>query len=261
MFKDLTGLKFGKLTVIERVENYVSPKGSPSAQWRCSCDCGDNDNVIVSTARLTRGVTKSCGCLRRDLYGKQNDCEIKGYYATLYTELREPFYVDLEDLPKVLKVYWYKDKDGYLVGKRKGKIIKLHRYIMGFPKGKKVDHLGGENTRHDNRRYNLRVATSVENAQNRKRDTRNKSGTTGVCKKGKRWVAYISIDGKQITLGSFVNIEDAIKTRKEAESKYYKEWSYDNSQEAYQNAHNDETARGEANENILRQRGDEAVVA
>lgn len=261
MVEDLIGLKFGKLTVIKRVDDYVSPKGEHKPRWQCSCSCGDNDEVIATSNCLKQGEVKSCGCLRRDLYGKQNDCEITGNYATLYTESREPFYVDLEDLPKVLKVYWCKDKDGYLVGNRKGKIIKLHRYIMNFPKGKKVDHLGGENTRHDNRRYNLRVATSAENAQNRKKNSRNKSGTTGVCKKGKRWVAYISIDGKQITLGSFVNIEDAIKTRKEAESKYYKEWSYDNSQEAYQNAHNDETARGEANENILRQCGNEAVVA
>lgn len=52
----------------------------------------------------------------------------------------------------------------------------------------------------------------------------NKSGTKGVSwsnKQGK-WVAAIGFKGKQLYLGSFENIEDAIFTRKEAEEKYFK---------------------------------------
>ena len=56
---DLTGKKFGRLTVIERaVEN--GPKGQP--KWRCNCGCGSV--CIVDGASLRNGVTKSCGCWR-----------------------------------------------------------------------------------------------------------------------------------------------------------------------------------------------------
>lgn len=58
---DLTGMKFGKLTVIKRAENYISPCGSKSAQWLCKCECG-NEKVIKASA-LRKGATKSCGCI------------------------------------------------------------------------------------------------------------------------------------------------------------------------------------------------------
>lgn len=58
---DLTGQRFGRLTVIERANNYISPKGEPKARWICLCDCG---NVAeVNGNDLRKGHTKSCGCL------------------------------------------------------------------------------------------------------------------------------------------------------------------------------------------------------
>lgn len=56
-FIDLTGRRFGRLTVIERD---TSRKGR--AHWFCKCDCG---NVVsVYSFNLRNGTTKSCGCLR-----------------------------------------------------------------------------------------------------------------------------------------------------------------------------------------------------
>lgn len=60
MIKDLTGLKFGRLTVIERAEN--DKRGG--ARWRCKCDCGNE--TVVAGGKLKRGLTKSCGCLNRE---------------------------------------------------------------------------------------------------------------------------------------------------------------------------------------------------
>lgn len=53
-------MKFGRLTVLNRVENYVSAGGSVKAQWNCKCDCGNY--VVVPTCNLVRGNSKSCGC-------------------------------------------------------------------------------------------------------------------------------------------------------------------------------------------------------
>ena len=63
---DLTGQKFGRLTVIERVEN----KGKRVA-WLCQCECG-NEKVIVGQS-LKSGNTMSCGCTNEveDLTGQK----------------------------------------------------------------------------------------------------------------------------------------------------------------------------------------------
>lgn len=42
--KDLTGKRFGKLTVIRRAKDYITPKGKPHTQWLCVCDCGNEKN-------------------------------------------------------------------------------------------------------------------------------------------------------------------------------------------------------------------------
>lgn len=59
-FIDRTGQKFGRLTLIERVENNKSNQ----VQWKCRCDCGKE--VIVKSYSLTTGQTKSCGCLKKE---------------------------------------------------------------------------------------------------------------------------------------------------------------------------------------------------
>lgn len=64
-FKELSGQRFGRLKVIERV-SYKSSSG----YWRCKCDCGRE--VIVRTEKLTHGQVKSCGCLNSELITKQN---------------------------------------------------------------------------------------------------------------------------------------------------------------------------------------------
>lgn len=56
---DLTGRRFGKLTVLE--QSGRSNQGR--VKWRCRCDCGAE--AIVSGTDLRSGQTKSCGCLRK----------------------------------------------------------------------------------------------------------------------------------------------------------------------------------------------------
>ena len=58
--KDLTGQRFGRLTVIKRVENNKHGK----ARWLCKCDCGNE--TIVLGASLSNGTTTSCGCYNRE---------------------------------------------------------------------------------------------------------------------------------------------------------------------------------------------------
>ena len=64
-FIDLTGRKFGRLTVIKR--SYPNKWGN--AMWLCRCKCG-REKIIVSNS-LRRGNTKSCGCLHKETTIKQ----------------------------------------------------------------------------------------------------------------------------------------------------------------------------------------------
>lgn len=67
--KDLTGLKFGRLTVIKEVEKPKHLK-SKKTFWLVRCECG-NENIVVRTA-LTCGNSKSCGCLQKELRTKMS---------------------------------------------------------------------------------------------------------------------------------------------------------------------------------------------
>lgn len=61
---DLTGMKFGRLTVISRAKDIISESGYKTAMWNCVCDCGNTK--VVRGKCLTGGVTKSCGCYAKE---------------------------------------------------------------------------------------------------------------------------------------------------------------------------------------------------
>lgn len=68
---DLTGKRYGKLTVLSRSDDYISPGGHALVQWNCKCDCGSV--VIVSGSNLKSGRQISCGCQNRLLGKKRID--------------------------------------------------------------------------------------------------------------------------------------------------------------------------------------------
>ena len=61
---DLTGQHFGRLTVIRREGSDLNG----SATWFCQCMCGSD--CVVRGASLRNGFTNSCGCLHKELSGK-----------------------------------------------------------------------------------------------------------------------------------------------------------------------------------------------
>lgn len=76
--KDLTGQRFGRLTVIGReMPNYVHINHNEDgtvyktvfSRWRCRCDCGNE--VVVVVGNLKGCHTRSCGCLLKELHGRR----------------------------------------------------------------------------------------------------------------------------------------------------------------------------------------------
>lgn len=240
-FIDLTGQRFGMLTVIKRAEDHVQPNGDHVIRWLCKCDCGNE--CIVRGSHLRTNNTNSCGCLKSTIgtmlahiNKKENNYDLSSQsYGIGYTSKEEPFYFDKEDFSKIKKYCWYINKDGYVVSRdcNSKKVIKMHRLIMNcLDCSTPIDHKYGKNTRNDNRKENLRICTSSQNGMNRNLFPNNTSGVTGVSynKRDKKWVAYITINKQRHSLGSHNTFEDAVRARKEAEEKYFCEWSYDNSQ-------------------------------
>lgn len=229
---DLTGQYFGRLKVIERVENYIEKNGNKRSQWLCECKCGNRVKVIEKS--LKNGNTKSCGCLQKEItskhFKKYNDYDLSGEYGIGYTSKEDIFYFDLEDYDKIKDYCWYKSGEYFATNDSKNhKLILLHRLIVNAPDDKVVDHKN--HLEYDNRKQNLRVCEYSDNTHNMSNTSRNTSGIKGVCwyKSINSWHSRITIDGKTVSLGYYKSFDDAVKARKKAEKKYYGEFNYDDS--------------------------------
>ena len=62
---NLIGQKFGRLTILDKTDQ----RKDGNICWLCQCDCGNQ--LLVPTRHLKRGNTKSCGCLHKEIVGKQ----------------------------------------------------------------------------------------------------------------------------------------------------------------------------------------------
>ena len=101
--------------------------------------------------------------------------------------------------------------------------VSMHRLISGLSRndGKEVDHVNRNGL--DNRKSNLRVVSHLINMRNHGTHIVNKSGHNGVYKNPKsgKWCACISVYSRNIHLGSYRLIEDAIEARRQGELKHW----------------------------------------
>ena len=59
-FKNMTGQKIGKLTVIERAHNDTNYR----AQWLCKCECGEE--IVVKGNDLRNNRVTCCNTCRKE---------------------------------------------------------------------------------------------------------------------------------------------------------------------------------------------------
>lgn len=114
---------------------------------------------------------------------------------------------------------------GYMrvaVGNRR---YREHRIIWemhngAIPEGYEVDHIN--HVRSDNRIENLRLVKRQQNNQNMSLRRNSTSGYIGVTwdKQTNKWRSVIHVNGKNIHLGRFSNLEDAVEARRAAEVEY-----------------------------------------
>ena len=248
--EDLTGKKFGRLTVIgrdiERDKRLMEEGKAGNSHWLCKCDCGNSELRSVTGYQLKSGHTQSCGCYasekiseRNKKYStKTNRIVEKETTVILYDDNNNECIIDKEDYEILKNWYWRKiekrgeiDK-GYWVtnskidDKYKTSIIFIHQIVAEIKYGeynrKEImpDHLSRDTD--DNRKCNIYLKSNQGNCKNRSLSKANSSGKTGVCfdKSKNAWVSSITVNYKTKYLGAYKNFEDAVKVRKEAEEKY-----------------------------------------
>lgn len=86
-FLDLTGMRFGRLTVTSRAKDFIQTNGRRRTAWICKCDCGNS--ITALTDNLKRGATTSCGCYKRECTSKrasthhETDTPLYGVWCTM----------------------------------------------------------------------------------------------------------------------------------------------------------------------------------
>lgn len=133
--------------------------------------------------------------------------------------------ISKHDLPILQNWRWWIDAGGYVSGYVQSRRIRLHRYLMGDPPGRLVDHRNRNKI--DNRRCNLRVTDRSGNAINSKFRSHNTSGFRGVslCRDTGKWRGEIRVSGKRIKLGRFDCKKDAARAYDIAAKKYHGEYA------------------------------------
>lgn len=203
--KDLTGMKFGRLTAVRRLDKKI---GSSFA-WQCICDCGNE--VTASANALLMGRNTSCGCAtieRMKSYAKDITNQRFGRLVALYPTDKRVFD----------SVLWHckcdcgNEIDIPLTSLNSGNSRSCGCMLKDYAKNELRENL------------HYIDKTCIEMIKPKKLRSDNTSGHTGVVAMRNKWHAQICFKGKNYHLGTYEKIEDAIHERELAEEKKFGEF-------------------------------------
>lgn len=230
--KDLIGMTFGRLTVVERTDDYISPSGVHMVRWLCNCECGNNCKVTThDLTRTDRTPVRSCGCLARELTSirtkKYNEFDTSGEYGIGKSgNTDDLFYFELSDFDKIKDIYWTVHNvngTNTISGHHPDSNKTVYMHVqLGF---KGYDHI--DRNELNNLHNNLRPCTHQENCCNRERSKKKSStGFTGVyLLPYGNYLVVLTQKSKVVFCKTYSTFEEAKLARLKAEAKYFKEFA------------------------------------
>jgi hypothetical protein len=224
-FIDLTGKRFGRLTVLRRAKNKVYANGQAFTAWECLCDCGGH--IVAISSNLRAGRTKSCGCLLKEALVKHGEIinlkhgqNRKGNATSEYCA-----WSSMIQRCENPKAHGYDEYGGRGIRICKEWRNSFEQFFNAM--GKKPTPLHSLDRIDVNGNYepgNCRWATKAVQSRNVRRSKRNSAGFKGVQKLADgRYKAVIGVDGGSLFLGYYNNLFDAAMARLAAEEKYWSE--------------------------------------
>lgn len=198
---DLTGQRFGKLTVREK----LPPLSDGRTRWLCDCDCGNS--CVVNSYALRKKNQQSCGCAKiKDIIGQR--------FGHLIVLKRSDQYVMLSDRKKYL---WECRCDcGATVYRLSEKLKQGIQCACKTCMGKAAAIAMTENA-------GFVEGTQLSKLSTTKANANSSSGVRGVFfnRRSGKWRATLKFQGLDHYLGEYIKIEDAIKARQRAEELFY----------------------------------------
>lgn len=213
---DLIGKKFGRLTVIKRLENNKDMQ----RKWLCLCDCG-NEKVVLGVS-LRQNHTLSCGCYKNELIGKR--MKTHGHASLKNRSPEYKIWAQMKTRCSNPNAKQYEDYGGRGVQVCEKWLNSFESFFedMG-PRPSRRHSIDRIKVDGNYEPSNCKWSTATEQNHNRRIARNNKSGCSGVkwIERIKKWEVSISNDNKRVYLGVHSNLEDAISVRKEAELRYW----------------------------------------
>lgn len=194
--EDHSGKTFGRLTVLERIENRNN-----LVMWKCRCSCGNE--TVASSHDLKMGLKKSCGCLRRE-NGRRQDITGKrfGKLVVLYCT---------QEHGNGGSVLWRCRCDC-------GNEIDVTVADLNKGNNKSCGCLKKEYQKQVRDRLHVVDGTCIEWLDGRKKRCDNTSGFRGVFKKKNgKYIASIGFKKKIYHIGVFEEYSEAVDARLRAE--------------------------------------------
>ncbi len=208
---DLSGKKFGKLTVIQKTDT----KRKGSYLWLCQCECGQT--ILLESYKIRRELVKSCGCSRKgkntkDLTKKKPVSSCGCVRAGAIKNIAKQRFGKLTALRPTTK-------------RKGGSVVWTCLCDCGRTTEASYNDLVSGNTRscgcliHEKGRPGLSYVdqTCIESLKSKALHKNNTSGYTGVQKQRGKWVALISLKKHRYYLGTYERFEDAVFVRQRAE--------------------------------------------
>lgn len=165
-YKDISGQVFGRLTAIER----VGKNRFGHSLWKCACSCGNETTTLLQS--LTRGITRSCGCLDHEAHLLRPNRRVHGDWGTRLYRIWKAMKTRCNNPNNPSYIKWYGAKGVKVCDEWNKSFIPFKEWALshGYREDLSIDRI---NPYGDYEPSNCRWATASEQARNKRKGDKN----------------------------------------------------------------------------------------